>query len=192
MGDRKAINQVPLGRLVEELPGLYCAIGDCVYTPTEHLIPIFRGENALSARNRNNFNFFGSQLCIRIEMAFGLMVKKWGILARPLTIKLKNNIKRLVFAIAKLHKHLYQPTPSNGIDKNGNTAATTGTICLHADKCCIWLLWCHVERRGSLLQVWWTWTRIRKSMVEQSQQNGKGNRGFETDLSWWVVSTPYY
>jgi hypothetical protein len=76
MGDRKAINQVPLGRLVEELPGLYCAIGDCVYTPTEHLIPIFRGENALSARNRNNFNFFGSQLCIRIEMAFGLMVKK--------------------------------------------------------------------------------------------------------------------
>ncbi len=101
MGDREAIHQVPLGRLVEELPGLYCAIGDCAYTPTEHLIPIFRGENALSARN-DNFNFFGSQLRIRIEMAFGLMVKKWGILARPLTIKLKN-IKRLVIAIAKLH-----------------------------------------------------------------------------------------
>ena len=33
-------------------------------------------------------NFFASQLQIRIErMAFGLMVKKWGILARPLTIK---------------------------------------------------------------------------------------------------------
>ena len=35
-------------------------------------------------------------------MAFGLMVKKWGILSRPLTIKLKN-IKRLVIAIAKVH-----------------------------------------------------------------------------------------
>jgi hypothetical protein len=80
---------------------LYCAIGDCAYMPTEHLIPSFRGENALSARN-DNFDFFGSQLRIRIEMAFGLMVKKWGNLAGPLTIKLKN-IKRLVIAIAKLH-----------------------------------------------------------------------------------------
>jgi hypothetical protein len=35
-------------------------------------------------------------------MAFGLMVKKWGILARPLTIKLKS-VKTLMFAIAKLH-----------------------------------------------------------------------------------------
>jgi DDE superfamily endonuclease len=101
LGDREAINQIRLGKLVEELPGLYCAIGDCAYTPTEHLVPIFRGEHALSPRN-DNFNFFASQLRIRIEMAFGLMVKKWGILARPLTIKLKN-IKRLMIAIARLH-----------------------------------------------------------------------------------------
>jgi hypothetical protein len=101
MGDRKALTQVSLGRLVEQLPGMYCVIGDCAYTPTEHMVPIFRGANALLLRN-DNFNFFASQLRIRIEMAFGLMVKKWGILARPLTIKLKN-IKRLVIAIAKLH-----------------------------------------------------------------------------------------
>ena len=101
LGDREAVNQISLGKLVEQLPGLYCVIGDCAYTPTEHLVPIFRGEHALVARN-DNFNFFASQLRIRIEMAFGLMVKKWGILARPLTIKLKN-VKRLVVAIAKLH-----------------------------------------------------------------------------------------
>jgi hypothetical protein len=46
--------------------------------------------------------FFASQLRIRIEMAFGLMVKKWGILLRPLHIKL-SNIKHLVMAIGKLH-----------------------------------------------------------------------------------------
>ena len=101
LGDREALNQISLGKLVEQLPGFYCAIGDCAYTPTEHLVPIFRGEHALLPKN-DNFNFFASQLRIRIEMAFGLMVKKWGILSRPLTIKLKN-IKRLVIAIAKLH-----------------------------------------------------------------------------------------
>ncbi|KAI2489792.1 nuclease [Fragilaria crotonensis] len=101
MGDREALTQVLLGRMVEQLPGMYCAIGDCACTPTEHLVPIFRGANALMQRN-DNFNYFASQLRIRIEMAFGLMVKKWGILACPLTIKLKN-IKRLVIAIAKLH-----------------------------------------------------------------------------------------
>ena len=76
-------------------------IGDCAYTPSEHLVPIFRGVNALVHKN-DNFHFFASQLRIRIEMAFGLMVKKWGILARPLTIKLKS-VKTLMFAIAKLH-----------------------------------------------------------------------------------------
>ena len=86
MGDRDAIKQIQLGSLIESLPGLYCAIGDCAYTG---LVPIFRGENARSARN-DNFNFFASQLRIRIEMAFGLMVNKWGILTRPLEIKVRN------------------------------------------------------------------------------------------------------
>jgi DDE superfamily endonuclease len=82
LGDREAVNQVALGKLIESLPGLYCAIGDCAYTPTEHLVPIFRADQALIAKH-DNFNFFASQIRIRIEMAFGLMVKKWGILSHP-------------------------------------------------------------------------------------------------------------
>ena len=35
-------------------------------------------------------------------MAFGLMVKKWGILGRPVAVKLAN-VKHLVLAIARLH-----------------------------------------------------------------------------------------
>lgn len=101
MGDRDAINQIRLGSLIESLPGLYCAIGDCAYTPSEHLVPIFRGDMARNVRN-DNFNFFASQLRIRIEMAFGLMVKKWGILSRPLDIKVRH-IKRLIVAIGRLH-----------------------------------------------------------------------------------------
>jgi hypothetical protein len=101
MGDREACNEVELGALINALPGLFCVIGDCAYTPSEHLVPIFRGVNATAPRN-DNFNFFASQLRIRIEMAFGLMVKKWGVLARPLTLKIKN-VKRLILAIARLH-----------------------------------------------------------------------------------------
>jgi DDE superfamily endonuclease len=101
MGDRDAINRVPLGRLIESLPGLYCVIGDCAYTATEHLVPIFRGENAMTTIN-DNFNFYASQLRIRIEMAFGLMVKKWTILQRPISIKMQH-VWELVVAIGQLH-----------------------------------------------------------------------------------------
>ena len=56
MGDRDAINQLWLGTLIEALPGLFCAIGDCAYTPSEHLVPICRGDMAKMARC-DNFNF---------------------------------------------------------------------------------------------------------------------------------------
>jgi hypothetical protein len=35
MGDRNAIQQVDLHNLINGLPGLYCVIGDCAYTPSE-------------------------------------------------------------------------------------------------------------------------------------------------------------
>ena len=64
------------------------------------MIPIYR--NAEKVQRQDNFNFFASQLRIRIEMAFGLMVKKWAILSRPLSLKMRK-IKRLMVAIARLH-----------------------------------------------------------------------------------------
>jgi DDE superfamily endonuclease len=101
MGDRDAVNEIALGRLIESLPGKFCAIGDCAYTATEHLVPIFRGDLA-RLEIHDNFNFFASQLRIRIEMAFGLMVQKWCILQKPLLIKVEN-IKWLVIAVGMLH-----------------------------------------------------------------------------------------
>jgi hypothetical protein len=55
MGDQGAINQVKLGTMVENLPGLYCVIGDCACTATEHMIPILR--NAEKLKRQDNFNF---------------------------------------------------------------------------------------------------------------------------------------
>lgn len=101
MGDRDAVERCGLYSMIEALPGLFTAIGDCAYKPTEHMLSIFGGASALN-KNNNNFNFYASQLRIRIEMAFGLMVKKWGILSRPLSISM-HNIKGLILAIARLH-----------------------------------------------------------------------------------------
>jgi DDE superfamily endonuclease len=119
MGDRDAINMVKLGSLVDGLPGLYCAIGDCAYTASEHLVPIFRGE--LAKRN-DNFNFFASQLRIRIEMAFGLMVKKWGILSRPQSIKMIK-MKKLMVAIARLHNFCINERLDMQNNNRGNRVA---------------------------------------------------------------------
>ena len=46
MGDREAVKESGLSELVEKLPRLLYCIGDCVYTPTEHLIPIYGADNA--------------------------------------------------------------------------------------------------------------------------------------------------
>jgi hypothetical protein len=101
MGDRMACNECGLYDLVENLPGRYAAIADCAYKSTEHMIPIYGGNDATNKQN-DTFNFFASQLRIRIEMAFGMMVKKWCILQKPAMIKL-DHVSDLIISIATLH-----------------------------------------------------------------------------------------
>jgi hypothetical protein len=99
--DRTAVKESGLLDKLEHLPSGYVCIGDCAYQPTESLVPIFGGDLALQKDN-DNFNFFASQLRIRIEMAFGLMTRKWGILQRPLSNSLFS-IKHIICCIARLH-----------------------------------------------------------------------------------------
>ena len=101
MGDCKALFENELGDMIEGLPGLYCVIGDCAYKPTKHLVSIFGGLQGKNKHN-DNFNYYASQLCICIEMAFGLMINKWAILRQPLTNKIQS-IKKIVMGIAHLH-----------------------------------------------------------------------------------------
>ena len=99
--DRYAIRHCNLHKLIQSLPLGICAIGDAAYEASEHLVPIYHGVDRLKERN-DNFNFFASQLRIRIEMAFGLMQMKWGVLQRPVQCKL-SNVKDLVQGIGRLH-----------------------------------------------------------------------------------------
>jgi hypothetical protein len=99
--DRTAVKDCGLFDLIQSLPAGYICIADCAYQPTESIVPIFGGDLALQKDN-DNFNFFASQLRIRIEMAFGLMTRKWGILQRPLSNSL-TSMKHLICCIARLH-----------------------------------------------------------------------------------------
>ena len=67
----------------------------------EKLLPIYRSEQV--ARERyDNYHYYESQLHICIEMAFSLMVKRWSMLQRPITIAI-HNIKHLICSIGVLH-----------------------------------------------------------------------------------------
>jgi DDE superfamily endonuclease len=103
MGDREAIGETMLKDLIEGLPFGVCVIGDAAYCPTEHMVPVYAGLAKLQ-RKYDNFNFYASQLRIRVKMAFGIMTMKWGILSHPISCKVLN-VRWLMQAIACLHNY---------------------------------------------------------------------------------------
>ena len=72
--DRQAIKESTLSTLIDNLPPGYCCIADSAYQPTESLMTIFGGDLAL-IKDNDNYNYFASQLRIRVEMAFGIMTR---------------------------------------------------------------------------------------------------------------------
>jgi len=100
-GDRDAIKEVSLFGLVEQLPHGYCIVGDAAHEASEHMVTVHDGADRLIVKC-DDFNFYASQLRIRIEMAFGMMQTKWSILQRPVTCRLKN-VLLVVQAIGRLH-----------------------------------------------------------------------------------------
>ena len=103
MGDQQAVVECGLSKLVESTSRLLYCIGDCAYTLTEKLLPIYGSEQVAKGRD-DNYNYYTSQLHIHNEMAFGLMVKRWSILQRPITISI-HNINHLICSIGVLHNY---------------------------------------------------------------------------------------
>ena len=104
MGDREALHECSLYDLIENLPLGFVVISDNAYKPTEHNCPIYGRAERLIPKY-DNFSYYASQCRIRIEMAFGIIVKKWGILSRPLNVPI-HKIKFIVLAIARLNNFL--------------------------------------------------------------------------------------
>lgn len=104
VNDRDAVKETNLLDLLSNVPEGYVVLGDAAYEASEKVVPMYYGVNKLKA-DCDNFNFYASQLRIRIEMSFGLMQMKWGILWSPLRVKLKH-IKYVMCGIARLHNYL--------------------------------------------------------------------------------------
>ena len=69
-----SLDGLPLGSYV---------VGDAAYTLSDKCITPFTGSQRLNP-TKDAYNYFLSQVWIRIEMAFGLLTTKWQILKRPL------------------------------------------------------------------------------------------------------------
>ncbi len=68
---------------LEAMPPEYYIAGDNAYTLSQKVLIPFSGAKKYDEVNRI-FNFYLSQLRVRVEMTFGLLTTKWQILRRAL------------------------------------------------------------------------------------------------------------
>ena len=101
--DITAFRKTGLSKVIESLPVGTYVIGDNAYVCSEHLLTPFSGCERNEPR-KDTYNFFISQMRIRIEMAFGSLTNRWRVLRKPLEVSLKNATK-LVVALTVLHNY---------------------------------------------------------------------------------------
>jgi len=86
----------------------YFIVGDNAYPLSDEvMVPFCQPEIARANGQEmkdamSTFNFFLSQNCIRVEMAFGMLVNKFRIFKHPLRQNVLNVVK-MIFACMKLH-----------------------------------------------------------------------------------------
>ena len=101
VNDITAFRKTQLSRIIHTLPKGKFIIGNNAYVCSEHLLTPYSGDEKNDPR-KDAYNFYISQLRIRIEQAFGFMVNKWRILRAPLQVNLQNAAK-IFMCIARLH-----------------------------------------------------------------------------------------
>jgi hypothetical protein len=110
--DNRAIRRLQqLSRWVRNLPKGYFIVGDNAYTLSNKLLIPFSGAQKHRPYKRC-YNFYLSQLRIRVEMAFGRLSTKWRIFRRNLDMSTAWN-SVVVMTAARLHNFV--------IDKDGSS-----------------------------------------------------------------------
>jgi hypothetical protein len=85
----------------DNLPPPFYIVGDAAYVNSEHLLVPYPGGTFLDQRE-DAYNLYLSQLRIRIEQAFALLIGRWGVFWRPLRVPLRQQ-PTLILATCKLH-----------------------------------------------------------------------------------------
>ena len=90
-------------------------VGDNAFVRSHWMAVPFPGQ---VTSDKDNYNFFLSQLRITIERAFGILIHRWGILRRPLGCPVRK-VGALTMALMRLHNFC--------IDNNGKNVPRTTT-----------------------------------------------------------------
>jgi hypothetical protein len=86
-GDSRVYQACELRHFFDGLSSYFYAVADNAYTLSEHLIIPYCGVDKLD-KSKDVCSFYLSQLRIRVEQAFGLLVCKWRIFKKPIELKL--------------------------------------------------------------------------------------------------------
>jgi DDE superfamily endonuclease len=118
--DCRAIRGTSIGEKLytQGLPLGYWVAGDAAYVCCEPLLVHFSAVQLRDAEEglwRDSFNFFQSSLCVHVEQAFGIFVKRFGILWRPLEFDLPR-ASRIVYACALLHNYIVDSSEDDEMD----------------------------------------------------------------------------
>ena len=100
--DIVAFREMELPEIMKTLPTNQCLVGDNACTCSKTLLTPFSGAEK-HKQKKSCFNFFLSQLRIRVEMAFGMLVGQFCMFKRPLRTKLTNSAQVFMCVIALHH-----------------------------------------------------------------------------------------
>ena len=128
--DNRAFGRLSeLRKWLDGLPDEYFIIGDGAYTLSNRILIPFSGAQKHTTHNRT-FNFYLSQMRIRIEMAFGRLSTKWRIFRTNLSGTSHVN-SMIIQAAARLHNFVIDKE-SLSFDslRDDNNLAAWGVDCL--------------------------------------------------------------
>ena len=114
-----------LRELFENLPlGLY-GVADAAYTLSESILIPFTGADRQD-KAHDAFNYYLSQLQIRVEIAFGRMVNKFRILSGKIEGSI-DRVSAILTACARLHNFIIQQDGPFDVSTNDNMALDRDT-----------------------------------------------------------------
>ena len=96
-GDAVAVKYTDLDELLDRLPEGFYILGDAAYPLSDKVLVPYTGSQR-DDNSKDAFNYFLSQLRIRIEMSFGRLQIKWRLLSDSLAYGLKKIPKYYMFA----------------------------------------------------------------------------------------------
>jgi len=87
-GDSRAFYGTALSNFIQNIPSGFYLVGNSAYTLSSSLLVPYTGSDK-NRKENDVFNFYLSQLRIKIEQAFGLLVNKWRIFKKPIELNLR-------------------------------------------------------------------------------------------------------